>query len=139
MSLLGLGYVKTQRRCDGVEYLHRPAAVFVGEEPSKQPRYRIIPSAPEGQYTDEAGATLVREITEAVVRAENTPYKEVAPRVWVFPMEIPDVQWGANGRINRLPDIHAMLVGEPERGVGDERLARARRETARLIGPRGAS
>jgi phenylpyruvate tautomerase PptA (4-oxalocrotonate tautomerase family) len=113
--------------------LHRPAAVFVGGEPSKQPRYRIIPSAPEGQYTDESRATLVREITEAVARAENTPYKEVAPRVWVFPTEIPDGQWGANGRINRLPDIHAMLVGEPERTVGDERLARARRETARLV------
>ena len=50
-------------------HLHRPAAIFVGGEPSKLPRYQIIPSAPEGQYTDEARATLVKEITEAVARA----------------------------------------------------------------------
>ncbi|WP_266182048.1 tautomerase family protein [Dyella humicola] len=113
-----------------VLHLHRPAAVFVGGEPSKSPRYRIIPSAPEGQYTDESRANLVKEITEAVARAENTPYQEIAPRVWIFPTEIPDGQWGANGIINRLPDIHAMLVGEAERHVGAERLARRRREKA---------
>jgi phenylpyruvate tautomerase PptA (4-oxalocrotonate tautomerase family) len=115
-----------------VLHLHRPAAVFVGGEPSKFPRYRIIPSAPEGQYTDEARAALVREITGAVARAENTPFKDIAPRVWVFPTEIPDGQWGANGVINRLPDIHAMLVGESERSVGAERVARRRREKARI-------
>ena len=115
-----------------VLHLHRPAAVFVGGEPSKLPRYRIIPSAPEGQYTDESRAWLVKEITEAVARAENTPLRDIAPRVWVFPTEIPDGAWGANGVINRLPDIHAMLVGEPERRVGAERLARRRREQARI-------
>jgi phenylpyruvate tautomerase PptA (4-oxalocrotonate tautomerase family) len=115
-----------------VLHLHRPAAVFVGGEPSKLPRYRIIPSAPEGQYTDESRASLVREITEAVARAENTPFKDIAPRVWIFPTEIPDGQWGANGVINRLPDIHAMLLGESERGAGAERLARRRREKARI-------
>ncbi|WP_267221307.1 tautomerase family protein [Dyella silvae] len=113
-----------------VLHLHRPAAIFVGGEPSKLPRYRIIPSAPEGQYTDESRATLVREITEAVARAENTPFKDIAPRVWVFPTEIPDGQWGANGVINRLPDIHAMLVGEEQRSDGAKRLARRRREKA---------
>lgn len=113
-----------------VLHLHRPAAVFIGGEPSKLPRYRIIPSAPEGQYTDEVRANLVKEITEAVARAENTPFRDIAPRVWIFPTEIPDGEWGANGVINRLPDIHAMLVGEAERHVGDERLARRRREKA---------
>ncbi len=115
-----------------VLHLHRPAAVFVGGEPSKQPRYRIVPSAPEGQYTNESRAFLVKEITEALARAENTPFKDIAPRVWIFPTEIPDGQWGANGVINRLPDIHAMLVGEPKRGEGTERLARRRREKARI-------
>ena len=91
-----------------------------GSEPSKLPRYRIIPSAPEGQYR------------EAVVRAENTPFKEIAPRVWIFPTDVPDGEWGANGRITRLPDIHAMLVGETERSVGEKRLARTRRGKARI-------
>lgn len=113
-----------------VLHLHRPAAVFVGGEPSKLPRYRIIPSAPEGQYTDASRATLVREITEAVARAENTPFEEIAPRVWVFPTEIPDGQWGAKGSILRLPDIHALIAGEDKRGEGIERLARRRSEKA---------
>lgn len=35
-----------------VVFLHRPAAVFVAGTRSASPRYRIIPSVPEGQYTD---------------------------------------------------------------------------------------
>jgi phenylpyruvate tautomerase PptA (4-oxalocrotonate tautomerase family) len=115
-----------------VLHLHRPAAVFVGGERSKAARYRIIPSAPEGQYTDESRRALVKAVTEAVARAENGPLEEVAPRVWVFPTEIPDGTWGSRGAIWTLPDIHAILAGEPERGVGEDRLARRRREKARI-------
>jgi phenylpyruvate tautomerase PptA (4-oxalocrotonate tautomerase family) len=112
--------------------LHRPAAVYVGGAPSKAARYRIIPSAPEGQYTDEIRRKLVRDVTEAVARAENGRFEDVAPRVWVFPTEIPDGQWGSRGAIWPLPDIHAMLAGESERSEGEARLARRRREKARI-------
>lgn len=115
-----------------VLHLHRPAAVFVGGERSKAARYRIIPSAPEGQYTDASRRKLVKEVTEAVARAENRPFEEVASRVWVFPTEIPDGTWGSRGAIYTLPNIHALLAGEPERRVGEERLARRRREKARM-------
>ena len=115
-----------------VLHLHRPAAVFVGGERSEASRYRIIPSAPEGQYTDESRRALVKAVTQAVARAENRPFEEVAPRVWVFPTEIPDGTWGSRGAIYTLPDIHALLAGEPERSVGEERLARRRREKARI-------
>jgi len=115
-----------------VFHLHRPAAVFVGGEPAKAARYRIIPSAPEGQYTDESRRALVKAVTEAVARAENRPLEEVAARVWVFPTEIPDGTWGSRGVIHTLPDIHALLAGESERGVGVERLARRRQEKARI-------
>lgn len=115
-----------------VLHLHRPAAVFVGGERSKAARYRIIPSAPEGQYTDESRRALVKAVTEAVARAESRPFEEVAPRVWVFPTEIPDGTWGSRGAIYTLPDIHALLAGESERRVGVERLARRRREKARI-------
>lgn len=114
--------------------LHRPAGVFVGGEPSKLPRYRIIPTVPEGQYTDEARKALVREITEAVARAEKTSFEDIAPRVWVFPTEIPDGQWGSRGSIRTVADIHAMLVDDPtKRSVGEARLARRRREKARSM------
>jgi phenylpyruvate tautomerase PptA (4-oxalocrotonate tautomerase family) len=116
-----------------VLHLHRPAAVFVAGERSKAVRYRIIPSAPEGQYTDEVRSALVKEVTEAVARAENKPFEEVAPRVWVFPTEIPDGTWGSRGAIWKLPDIHALLEGESERDAGAARLARSRREQARII------
>ncbi|GAB7542954.1 tautomerase family protein [Cupriavidus sp. 8B] len=115
-----------------VFHLHRPAAVFVGGERSKAVRYRIIPSAPEGQYTDESRNALVKAVTEAVARAEGRPFDEVASRVWVFPTEIPDGTWGSRGAIFRLPAIHALLAGESECSVGEERLARRRREKARI-------
>jgi phenylpyruvate tautomerase PptA (4-oxalocrotonate tautomerase family) len=115
-----------------VFHLHRPAAVYVGGERANVNRYRIIPSAPEGQYTDETRKALVKAVTEAVARAENRPFEEVSPRVWVFPTEIPDGTWGTRGTIWTLPDIHALLAGEQERGAGAERLARRRREKARI-------
>jgi phenylpyruvate tautomerase PptA (4-oxalocrotonate tautomerase family) len=128
------GYDPSNKIAQGVTvfHLHRPAAVFVGGERSKAARYRVIPSAPEGQYTDESRAALVKAVTEAVARAENRPYEEVSPRVWVFPTEIPDGTWGSRGGIFRLPAIHALLAGEAERSVGEERLARRRREKARI-------
>lgn len=114
--------------------LHRPAGVFVGGEPSTLPRYRIIPTVPEGQYTNESRKTLVREITEAFARAENTTFEDIAPRVWVFPTEIPDGQWGSRGSTWTIADIHAILVNDPaKRSVGEARLARRRREKARSM------
>ena len=109
-------------------FLHRPAAIFVGGAPSTSPRYRITPSVPEGQYTAAARATLVREITAAIARAEGVTFEQIAPRVWIFPTEIPEGQWGAAGAIHTLPDIHARIAGEHDRQTGRERLARRRRE-----------
>lgn len=117
-----------------VLFLHRPAKVFVGGEASKSPRYRIIPSVPEGQYTEDARKKLVKELTEAVVRAEGAPFADVAPRVMIFPTEIPEGEWGGRGLIRNVADIHAMLVDDPtQRAVGEQRLARRRREKARVI------
>ncbi|MBX9645622.1 MAG: Tautomerase enzyme [Xanthobacteraceae bacterium] len=113
-----------------VVFLHRPAAVFVGGQRSEKPRYRIVPTVPEGQYTDASRKSLVKEVTDAVVRADGGKYEEVAPRVWVFPTEVPDGQWGSRGVIRPLPDIQAFIAGEHERKVGEERLARRRRVKA---------
>jgi len=54
-------------------------------------------------------------------------FEDVAPRVWIFPTEVPDGQWGGRGVIRHLPDIQAYIAGEHERKVGVERLARRRR------------
>lgn len=110
-----------------VAFLHRPTAVFVAGQRSALPRYRIVPSVPEGQYTDATRKALVKDVTDAVVRADGGKYEDVAPLVWVFPTEIPDGQWGSGGVIRPLPDIQAFIAGEHERKVGVARLARRRR------------
>lgn len=114
-----------------VVFLHRPAAVFVAGKRSPLPRYRIVPSVPEGQYTDAKRKALVKDITDAVVRADGGKFEDVSPHVWVFPTEVPDGQWGGRGRIVQLPEIHAFLSGdEREREAGVERLKRHRRVKA---------
>jgi phenylpyruvate tautomerase PptA (4-oxalocrotonate tautomerase family) len=113
-----------------VVFLHRPAAVYVAGQLSSTPRYRIVPTVPEGQYTDASRKALVKDVTDAVVRADGGKYADVAPLVWVFPTEIPDGQWGSRGVIRPLPDIQAFIAGEHEREVGVERLARRRRVKA---------
>ncbi|MGY2849327.1 MULTISPECIES: tautomerase family protein [Bradyrhizobium] len=113
-----------------VVFLHRPAAVYVAGRPSPSPRFRIVPTVPEGQYTETSRAALVKDVTDAVVRAAGGSFDDVAPQVWVFPTEIPDGQWGSRGVIRPLPDIQAFIAGEHERKVGEARLARRRRVKA---------
>ncbi|MGY8709100.1 Tautomerase enzyme [Bradyrhizobium sp. 18BD] len=122
------GFDPASRVAQGVTvvFLHRPAAVFVAGVPSEKPRYRIVPSVPEGQYTDASRKALVRDVTDAVARAEGGSFDDVASRVWVFPTEVEDGTWGSRGGIRRTADIHAFIAGEHERRVGEERLARRR-------------
>lgn len=116
-----------------VVFLHRPAAVYVAGVPSPKPRYRVVPTVPEGQYTQAAREALVSDVTAAVVRADGGAFADVAPRVWVFPSEIDDGCWGTRGVIRRVPDIQAFIAGEHQRKVGEERLARRRRVKAREL------
>jgi phenylpyruvate tautomerase PptA (4-oxalocrotonate tautomerase family) len=116
-----------------VAYLHRPAAIFVGGAPAPEPRYRIVASVPEGQYDDDARRRLVTDVTAAVARVEGRAFGDVASRVWVFPTEVPEGDWGSRGVIRPLPDIHAFIAGEAERPVGAARLARRRRDKARVL------
>jgi phenylpyruvate tautomerase PptA (4-oxalocrotonate tautomerase family) len=116
-----------------VIFLHRPAVVYAGGTPSSQPRYRIVPTVPEGQYTQTAREALVKDVTDAVVRADGGAFEDVAPRVWVFPSEIDDGCWGSRGLVRRVPDIQAFIAGEHRREVGVARLARRRRAKAMAL------
>jgi phenylpyruvate tautomerase PptA (4-oxalocrotonate tautomerase family) len=108
-------------------FLHRPAAVFVAGERAREPRYRFIASVPEGQFDDDRRAAMVREVTEAVLAAEDGAYPADPQRVWVFPNEIPDGTWGAAGRIHTLADIVGYVTGDSEQA----RLYAERRLSAR--------
>lgn len=115
-------------------FLHRPK-VFRAGAPAVKPCYRIVPSVPEGQYTEEARASLVKDVAEAVTRAEGGTFEEVSARVWVFPTEVFDGGWGSRGAIQRLPDIMHHFGGEPLRQLGIQRLAAKRaRDVAQVFG-----
>lgn len=111
-------------------FLHRPADVFVAGDTAAEPRYRFIASVPEGQYDDERRAAIVRDVTDAVLRAENGSHPYDPNRVWVFTNEIPDGTWGGAGRINRLADIVGYVVGDAEKG---------RAYAERVLGARNAA
>lgn len=107
-------------------FLHRPA-IFCAGAPTSSLVYRITPSVPEGQYTDDARAGLVAEVTQAVARADGRTFEEVSAGVWVFPTEVFDGGWGSRGVIRSLPDIMEYFGGEPARRVGEKQLAAKRR------------
>ncbi|MDT5044904.1 MAG: hypothetical protein QOG75_757, partial [Mycobacterium sp.] len=78
----------------------------------------------------ERRAAIVREVTEAVLRAENNSHPHDPNRVWVFTNEIPDGTWGGAGRINRLADIVGYVVGDTDKG---------RAYAERVLGARNAA
>jgi phenylpyruvate tautomerase PptA (4-oxalocrotonate tautomerase family) len=112
-------------------FLHRPGRVYVGGRPAEAPRYRVVATVPEGQYTDERRESMVAAVTEAILDAENGAHPRDPMRVWVFPNEQPDGTWGAIGRINRLGDIAGAAMGDLERGRAyAEKVLGERRATA---------
>ncbi|MBN3738418.1 MULTISPECIES: Tautomerase enzyme [Burkholderia] len=111
-------------------FVHRPAAVYRAGAVAPAPLYRIVPTVPEGQYTDAARAALIADVTAAVARAEGAAVDAVATRVWVFPTEIDDGCWGSRGTVRRLPDIMEYFGGATLRALGEQRLATKRRADA---------
>ncbi|WP_431925338.1 tautomerase family protein [Amycolatopsis tucumanensis] len=116
-------------------WLHRPAGVYVGGEPADAPRYKVVPSVPEGRLDEQKRASVIAEVTEAILDAENGAWPRDASRIWVFPTEIPEGHWGGWGKIRPLATILARLTGDDTkraRALAPERLAATRAEHARL-------
>jgi phenylpyruvate tautomerase PptA (4-oxalocrotonate tautomerase family) len=114
-------------------FVHRPAAVYVGGQPADAPRYKVVPSVPEGQLDAAQRAGVVREITEAVLAAEEGRWRRDPNRVWVFPTEIPDGHWGGGAGIQPLAAILTRLTGDDAEGakrLAGERIERSRKERA---------
>ncbi len=116
-------------------FVHRPASVFVGGTPADVPRYKVVPSVPEGQLDEQARVSVIAEVTEAILDAENGAWPRDASRIWVFPTEIPEGHWGGNGQISPLATILARLAGhdtERARALAAARIAASRAERTRL-------
>lgn len=98
--------------------VNEPDAWFVGGRPisaAEPPRYVVRVSVPGGSLDDAKRADMVERVTRVLAEAEDDPqrlYRE--PHAWVHIVEIPDGNWGAAGRVYRLPDIiDYVLTGEP--------------------------
>ncbi|MBB2914223.1 phenylpyruvate tautomerase PptA (4-oxalocrotonate tautomerase family) [Streptosporangium becharense] len=116
-------------------FVHRPAAVYVGGALAEAPRYKVVPSVPEGQLDEEKRAGVVADVTEAILDAENGAWPRDPGRIWVFPTEIPEGHWGGYGQIRPLAAILARLTGhddERARALATQRIATSRAEHTRL-------
>ncbi|MEU6713085.1 tautomerase family protein [Nonomuraea sp. NPDC046802] len=83
--------------------------------PADEPaRYVVRVSVPEGSLDDDKRAEMVRRVTAVLAKADDDPDRLYAePSAWVHLIEIPDGNWGAFGRVVRLPDIINYVIGQP--------------------------
>jgi phenylpyruvate tautomerase PptA (4-oxalocrotonate tautomerase family) len=125
----GFDFTDPQVRSTAWVFLHRPVAVYVGGVLAKSPRYKIIPTVPEGQFNRQNRAEVVREVTEAILDAEESRWPRDSSRIWVFPTEIPEGQWGGRGRVISLAEILGRTIGDTDaRALAIERIANSRAE-----------
>lgn len=131
----GFDPTDTDTRSVSWVFLHRPAAVFVGGAPADSPRYKVVPSVPEGQLDAAKRAGVISEVTEAILDAEDGAWPRDPGRIWVFPTEIPEGHWGGFGEIRPLRRILSRLTGgsvEQAAKLAVERITVSRAERAQL-------
>lgn len=94
-------------------WIHEATQVLVGgklRQAEARPLYKVIATVPKGSLDDRRRAGLIRDVSEAVVRAEGvSPADEDLHRVWCIVEEVPDGNWGAGGRPMRLRDLAAVF------------------------------
>jgi phenylpyruvate tautomerase PptA (4-oxalocrotonate tautomerase family) len=116
-------------------FLYRPVVVHVGGVPADAPRYKIAATVPEGQLDRADRESVVAEVTEAVLDAEQGTWPRDVHRVWVFPTEIPDGYWGGRGHITPLSDILQRLTRgdlDQARELAARRITGSRIERAHI-------
>ncbi|GAA4057805.1 hypothetical protein [Actinomadura miaoliensis] len=94
-----------------------PAEWFVGGRAAgadEPPRYLVRVSVPAGSLDDGKRREMVERVTRVLAEAEEDAGRlYAAPVAWVHLVEIPDGNWGAMGRVFRLPDIIEFTTGAP--------------------------
>lgn len=103
--------------------VHEPDTWFVGGRAvsdAEPPRYVVRVSVPSGSLDDAKRTDMVERITRLLADAEEDAerlYRQ--PDAWVHIIEIPDGNWGAAGRVYRLPDIiDYVLTGDTSPALG---------------------
>ena len=95
--------------CKLTEY--DPRDYRINGRPAVKPRYDIELVVPDGSVDGERRDRLVREITEAVLGAENCPYtEEDARRVWIIIRDVQEGRWAVGGVIVTVKYILKHLI-----------------------------
>ncbi|MEW2355715.1 hypothetical protein [Spirillospora sp. NPDC029432] len=93
---------------------------FVGGRPlpaDEPPRYLVRVSVPAGSLDDGKRRDMIERVTRVLADADEDAGRVYsAPVAWVHLVEIPDGNWGAMGRVFRLPDIIEHVAGAPAAG-----------------------
>ena len=118
-------------------FVHRPEELYVAGAPADAPRYKVVPTVPEGQFNDRSRPALAADVTEAILDAEEGTRPRDPGRVWVFPTEIPEGQWGSRGRIVRLAEILERVTNDADEAqrLAAQRITNSRAERAQYPTP----
>lgn len=84
--------------------------LFVAGQEAGQPRYVIRATVPQHALRPAAKAGFVADATAAVVEVEGGQADDAAFRVWCIVEEVPDGNWGADGRVVTFEDIVRMVT-----------------------------
>jgi phenylpyruvate tautomerase PptA (4-oxalocrotonate tautomerase family) len=86
---------------------------FIGPEPwsaDQGSRWVVRIGVPQGSLDDAKRKDMVERVTQVIGEAEgDLPRLKSEPVAWVHINEIADGNWGALGRVVRLPDIAAVV------------------------------
>ena len=82
------------------------ANLAVGGRLPEAPHYRVQLTVAAGVLDEASKEGLVAEVTERILDIEGSPSDPAnSARIWCHVHELPDGNWGAVGRIWRLPEM----------------------------------
>jgi phenylpyruvate tautomerase PptA (4-oxalocrotonate tautomerase family) len=94
--------------------VHEVDEWWIGREPwedGMSPRWVVRVGVPAGSLNDAKRQDVVERVTQVLSEAELMPdLLKHEPVAWIHIDEIPDGNWGAMGRVVRLPDIVSFVA-----------------------------
>jgi phenylpyruvate tautomerase PptA (4-oxalocrotonate tautomerase family) len=91
------------------------ASVSVGGRPLTQNVYRVHVRVMAGFLDQERTDGMVREVTDAIVRADGRDGDGSGPRVYVIVQEVPSGTWGVDGVVWHSVATATAMGAEPAR------------------------
>jgi phenylpyruvate tautomerase PptA (4-oxalocrotonate tautomerase family) len=96
--------------------IHEVDEWWIGHDPWEEgmsPRWVVRVGVPAGSLNDAKRQDVVERVTQVLSEAELIrDLLKREPVAWIHIDEIPDGNWGAMGRVVRLPDIVSLVNGQ---------------------------